>query len=99
MADQKPFFVHEIDQGFGNTIAVKELLCDVQSDYQHIQIYDTCELGRMLMLDGIVQLTEFDEFAYQEMMTHPAMMLHPNPEKVLIIGGGDGGVAREVARH
>lgn len=99
MADQKTFFVNEIDHGFGNTIAVKELLCDVQSEYQHIQIYDTCELGKMLMLDGIVQLTEFDEFAYQEMMTHPAMMLHPNPEKVLIIGGGDGGVAREVARH
>lgn len=99
MADQKTFFVNEIDHGFGNTIAVKELLCDVQSQYQHIQIYDTCELGKMLMLDGIVQLTEFDEFAYQEMMTHPAMMLHPNPEKVLIIGGGDGGVAREVAKH
>ena len=51
------------------------------------------------MLDGIIQLTEFDEFAYQEMMTHPALLIHPEPRRVLIVGGGDGGVAREVARH
>lgn len=91
--------VQEIDQGFGNVIQIKEKLCDVQSDFQHIQIFETAELGKMMMLDGIIQFTEYDEFCYQEMMTHPAMMLHENPENVLIIGGGDGGVAREVARH
>ena len=99
MEEQAKKYVNEIDQGFGNTIEITELLCDVQSAYQHIQIYQTANLGKMLMLDGIVQLTEYDEFAYQEMMTHPAMFVHPDPEKVLIIGGGDGGVAREVARH
>ncbi|MBR2357452.1 MAG: polyamine aminopropyltransferase [Lentisphaeria bacterium] len=92
-------YVSEIDQGFGNTIEITRTLCNIKSRYQRIKIYETAELGRMLMLDGIVQLTEFDEFAYQEMMVHPAMMVHPNPEKVLIIGGGDGGVAREVAKH
>lgn len=92
-------YVQEIDHGFGNIIEIKEVLCDCQSQFQHIQIFETAELGKMMMLDGIVQFTEFDEFAYQEMMTHPAMMVHPNPEKVLIIGGGDGGVAREVAKH
>ena len=99
MAENTPKYVHEIDHGFGNIIEIKEVLCDCQSDFQHIQIFETAELGKMMMLDSIVQFTEFDEFAYQEMMTHPAMMVHPNPEKVLIIGGGDGGVAREVARH
>ena len=92
-------FVSEIDHGFGNSIAITGVLCDEHSEFQHIQIFETAELGKMLMLDGVIQLTEYDEFAYQEMMTHPALMLHPDPEKVLIIGGGDGGVAREVARH
>ncbi|MBE6381051.1 MAG: polyamine aminopropyltransferase [Lentisphaerae bacterium] len=99
MQDSTPKFVQEIDQGFGNIIEIKACLCDVQSDYQHIQIFETANLGKLMMLDGIIQFTEYDEYAYQEMMTHPAMMLHKNPEKVLIIGGGDGGVAREVARH
>lgn len=97
--NKTPQYVQEIDQGFGNIIEIKEVLCDIQSDFQHIQIFETAELGKMMMLDGIVQFTEFDEFAYQEMMAHPALMVHKNPEKVLIIGGGDGGVAREIAKH
>ncbi len=52
-----------------------------------------------MVLDGAIQVTEFDEFAYQEMITHIPLMAHPNPESVLIIGAGDGGVAREVCRH
>ena len=99
MAKTVQDFVSEIDQGFGNIIEINRQLCDVQSSYQHIKLFETATLGKMMMLDDIVQFTEFDEFAYQEMMTHPAMFVHPNPEKVLIIGGGDGGVAREVARH
>lgn len=51
------------------------------------------------MLDGIIQCTERDEFAYQEMLAHLSMFSHPNPKKVLIIGGGDGGVLREVLKH
>lgn len=90
---------HEMVNGIGNAIEIREVLCDCRSDYQHIQIFQTASLGRMLVLDGVIQLTEFDEFAYQEMMVHPVMHLCKNPEKVLIIGGGDGGVAREVARH
>ena len=99
MEENPQRYVSEVDQGFGNTIEIKKILCDVQTRYQHIKIYETANLGKLLMLDDIIQLTEFDEYAYQEMMTHPAMLVHPNPVKVLIIGGGDGGVAREVARH
>ncbi len=55
--------------------------------------------GRVLVLDGALQLTERDEFAYQEMIAHIPLFSHPNPERVLVIGGGDGGVLREIAKH
>jgi spermidine synthase len=57
------------------------------------------QLGNVLVLDNKIQATEFDEFAYQEMIAFLPLNSHPNPENVLIIGGGDGGVAREVAKH
>ena len=62
-------------------------------------VFDSETYGRVLVLDGVIQLTERDEFAYQEMITHLPLFAHPNPKKVLIVGGGDGGVLREVARH
>jgi spermidine synthase len=62
-------------------------------------LVDTFQYGKMLLLDGIVQTTEKDEFIYHEMMAHVPLFSHPNPKKVLIIGGGDGGVLREVIRH
>ncbi len=55
--------------------------------------------GNVLALDGVIQLTDRDEFAYQEMITHLPMCSHPNPKKVCLIGGGDGGVIREMMRH
>ena len=71
----------------------------VQSSFQHIQVYDTVSYGRLLVLDGVIQLTERDEAAYQEPITHLPLMAHPNPQSVAIVGGGDGGVVREIARH
>jgi hypothetical protein len=62
-------------------------------------VFDSETYNRVLVLDGVIQLTERDEFAYQEMITHLPMFAHPNPVNVLIVGGGDGGVLREVARH
>ncbi len=67
-----------------------------KSPYQKIEIFDTDFFGRVLMLDGLVQTTTRDEFFYHEMLVHPAMMSHPSPDDVLIIGGGDGGALREV---
>jgi spermidine synthase len=78
---------------------IKAVLYDEKSEFQHIQLVDTHEYGKMLLLDGIVQTTEKDEFFYHEMMVHIPMLSHPNPKQVLIIGGGDGGVLREVLRH
>lgn len=70
-----------------------------QTEYQHLAVINTVEFGRALVLDGIVQTTEKDEFIYHEMIAHPALMSHPNPQKVLVIGGGDGGTVREVIKH
>ena len=70
-----------------------------RSEYQQIDIFETAEFGRMLVLDGKVMLTERDEFIYDEMITHVPMAVHPNVKKVLVIGAGDGGVVRELARY
>lgn len=66
---------------------------------QDIVVFDSTTYGRVLILDGAIQLTERDEFAYQEAIVHIPMFAHPNPKAVLIVGGGDGGVLREVCRH
>ncbi|MDD3154880.1 MAG: polyamine aminopropyltransferase [Victivallaceae bacterium] len=99
MKETKPYWVKEAANGFGLTVEVREHLWSEKTPYQQIDLYETTKVGRMLMLDGIIQLTEFDEFAYQEMMAHPAMFACENPENVLVIGGGDGGVLREIAKH
>lgn len=78
---------------------VKGFLWSEKNKYQRIDVLETYEYGRILVLDGLIQLTERDEFIYHEMLVHPAMMTHPKPESVLIVGGGDGGAAREVLRH
>ena len=88
----------EHDHGLGVQVQLKSHLFSHKSPYQQIDLYDT-ELGKMLVLDDIIQLTEFDEFCYQEMMAHIPLFAHPAPERVLVIGGGDGGVLREVAKH
>jgi spermidine synthase len=70
-----------------------------QSPFQKVEIYDTMAYGKMLTLDGMVMCTEGDEYAYHEMISHVAMLTHPQPKRALIIGGGDGGAARELLRH
>jgi spermidine synthase len=80
------------------SFAIKEVLYDERSSFQHVQVLDTLRFGRMLALDGIVQTTEADEFIYHEMLVHPAMSRHNNPIRAAIIGGGDGGAARELLR-
>lgn len=70
-----------------------------QSDFQRIDIFESEEFGRFLTLDGYMMLTEKDEFIYHEMITHVPMAVHPRAKNVLIIGGGDGGVIRELARY
>ena len=81
------------------SMRVKNFLHSEKTEYQELLIADTYEYGRVLMLDGAYQLTERDEFTYSEMMAHVPLCAHRNPEKVLIIGGGDGAIMREVLKH
>lgn len=78
---------------------VDEILFSGQSDFQKIEVAHSLEYGNMLVLDGVFQTSEKEEFVYHEVMSHIPLFLHPNPKNVLIIGGGDGGVARECVRH
>lgn len=77
----------------------KSVLFSGQSDFQSILVFRSAQYGNVLVLDGVIQLTERDEFSYQEMMVHLPLFSHACPKKVLIVGGGDGGVLREVCRH
>lgn len=79
--------------------AVKEVLHREKTPYQELQVLDTYTWGRMLVLDGAIQTTIEDEFVYHEMITHVPLNTHPNPKRVLVIGGGDGGTIREIVKH
>ncbi|KAK3209875.1 hypothetical protein GRF29_44g911412 [Pseudopithomyces chartarum] len=85
--------------GQAMTLKVKEVLHHEKSKYQDVLIFESTDYGTVLVLDNVIQCTERDEFSYQEMITHLAMNSHPNPKRVLVIGGGDGGVLREVVKH
>ncbi|KAI5748761.1 hypothetical protein M8J76_001716 [Diaphorina citri] len=85
--------------GVSLSLQVEEVLHTEKSEYQTIHVLKTKEFGTALILDGIIQCTEFDEFSYSEMIAFLPLCSHPNPKKVLIVGGGDGGVAREVLKH
>ncbi|CAL0314056.1 unnamed protein product [Lupinus luteus] len=85
--------------GEAHSLKVEKILFQGKSDYQNVMVFQSSTYGKVLVLDGVIQLTERDECAYQEMITHLPLCSIPNPKKVLVIGGGDGGVLREVARH
>ncbi|PGH13965.1 spermidine synthase [Polytolypa hystricis UAMH7299] len=85
--------------GQAMTLKVNQILHHEKSKYQDVLVFESSDHGTVLVLDNVIQCTERDEFSYQEMITHLAMNSHPNPKKVLVIGGGDGGVLREVVKH
>ncbi|HEX6988768.1 MAG TPA: spermidine synthase, partial [Bacillota bacterium] len=80
-------------------LRVRQVVHHEKSPYQEVLVVDTEQWGRMLALDNIIQTSEVMEFVYHEMMAHVALFAHPNPERVLVVGGGDGGVIREVVKH
>ncbi|GAA5853441.1 hypothetical protein JCM8547_002458 [Rhodosporidiobolus lusitaniae] len=85
--------------GQAMTLRVKKVLHVEKSLYQDVLVFESTDHGNVLVLDGAIQCVERDEFSYQEMIAHLPLASHPNPEKVLVIGGGDGGVLREVLKH
>ena len=84
---------------WGQRFMIKRELARVQSDFQDIVIFESYTHGRVMMLDGVVQITEGDEFVYQEMLTHVPILAHGDAKRVLIIGAGDGGVLKRVLQH
>ncbi len=94
------FWLHERHtDGYEVKWKIDSILHREKTKYQELEIVEIREWGRALILDGALQTSEKDEFIYHEMIVHPAMYTHPRPEKVLIIGGGDGGTLREVVKH
>ena len=84
---------------WGQRFRIKRELAHVQSEFQDILVFESYTHGRVMLLDGVVQITEADEFVYQEMLTHVPLLAHGNARRVLIIGAGDGGVLRRVLMH
>ncbi|MBN1957925.1 MAG: polyamine aminopropyltransferase [Desulfuromonadales bacterium] len=93
------WYTEKHSDNVGITLKITQTLFSGRSDFQQLEILDTLEYGRMMLLDGLVMVTERDEFIYHDMITHPALFTHPAPRKVLVIGGGDGGSIREIVRH
>jgi spermidine synthase len=81
------------------TFEITNILFQERTEHQSLVIFETPTYGRVLALDDIIQVTEKDEFVYHEMMTHTPIIAHGKAKKVLIIGGGDGGILREALRH
>jgi len=93
------WYTEKHSENVGITMKVSRTLFSGKSDFQQLDILETLEYGRMMLLDGLVMVTERDEFVYHDMITHPALFTHPDPKKVLVIGGGDGGTIREIMKH
>ena len=85
------------NSGYGFTATRR--LQTIDSPYQRIEVYDTPQFGKLFRLDGRLMTSEKEEFFYHECMTHPALLAHPNPQSVLVIGGGDGGSSEEIFKH
>jgi spermidine synthase len=93
------WFTEKQTNNFGITAKINKTLHTEQTEFQKLDMVETEEFGNMLILDGMVMTTQKDEFVYHEMVAHVPLFTHPNPENVLVVGGGDGGVIREVLKH
>ena len=85
--------------GFRTSYEADRILYETQTDHQHLVLFENRFFGKMLMLDGAVQITHRDEYVYQEMMSHVPLFAHGRAKSVLIVGGGDCGIAEEVLKH
>jgi spermidine synthase len=92
-------YLEKLYAGYGQSFTLDEVLFEHRTEHQELIIFRNREFGTVMALDGIIQTTERDEFIYHEMMTHVPILAHGNAKRVLIIGGGDGGILREVLRH
>lgn len=97
--EQWNWYIEYVDPHSGCFFAIKRYLYSGKTSYQQVEIVDTVTYGRVLILDGKVQSAAFDEYIYHEALIHPAMVLHPEPRRILVIGGGEGAGLREILRY
>ena len=90
--------IHEAE-GSAFSLKIKGKLDEVQTPFQKIEIFETEEYGNLMIIDGCTMVSTYENFLYHEMMSHPVLFSHPNPKRVVIIGGGDCGTLREVLKH
>ncbi|MDB5083283.1 MAG: spermidine synthase [Bacilli bacterium] len=93
------WYTEKQTENYGITAKISKTLHTEVSKFQALDLIETVEWGTMLVLDGMVMTTDRDEFVYHEMISHVALNTHPNPKKVLVVGGGDGGAIREIIKH
>ncbi len=93
------FTEQHADAGSAFSLKIKQKLHEEQSEFQHLEIYETETFGNLMVIDGCTMVSTRDNFFYHEMMSHPALFTHPDPKRVWIIGGGDCGTLREVLKH
>ena len=92
-------YTETLYDAWGQEFSIDEVYFEHKTDHQHLMIFNNALFGRVMALDGVIQTTERDEFVYHEMMAHVPILAHGNAKRVLIVGGGDGGMLREVLRH
>jgi len=97
--NQQKAYLETLYPSWGQQFVMNEVLFEVDTGHQHLVIFKNDQWGTVMALDGVIQTTEKDEFIYHEMMTHVPMLAHGDAKKVLLIGGGDGGILREVLKH
>ncbi|MBJ3762975.1 polyamine aminopropyltransferase [Maribius pontilimi] len=99
MTDMTGWSVERLHADYAQALKEDRVLYDSKTDHQRLRVIENGTFGRVLTLDGVVQVTERDNFIYHEMLTHVPLFAHGAARRVLIIGGGDGGMAREALRH
>jgi len=93
------FLIETLTPDFGHFVRASRLIYEGRTPFQKIELFESPQFGKVLRLDNVFQTSTGDEFFYHEMMVHPALIAHPAPERVLIVGAGDGGMAEEALKH
>jgi spermidine synthase len=96
---EETFLLESLTPDFGHFVRATRLIYSGRTPFQKIELFESPQFGKTLRLDNVFQTSVGDEFFYHEMMVHPALIAHPAPERVLVIGAGDGGMAEEVLKH
>ncbi len=99
MAKMDLWFTEYQNENLSIGLRIKQTLHSEKTEFQDLDVVETEQYGRLLVLDGCVMTTDKDEFVYHEMISHVPLHTHPNPKRVLVVGGGDGGVIREIIKH